>query len=295
MEFNLKKILKKILQIVGIVIGVLVVVIFIFMRFVAPSFIKTEAEQTTMLVEKGQQTPTFGTHQVDGKTVHYTHVGDTSKPLVLFVHGSPGSSDGFLEYLADTSLSAFCQMVSVDRLGFGASSNVAEPSIGKQAAALKPIVEKYKNGQKVVVVGHSLGGPVIARMAMDYGQLLDGLVMIAGSIDPELEPNEWFRPALKYPPFKWFMNSAFQSSNLEIMPLEGELEMMIPMWEKITIPVTVIQGTEDNLVPAGNANFAKKMLVNSEKVDIQLIEKENHFVVWSQPELTKQAILSLLN
>ncbi len=264
------------------------------MRFVAPNFFKTEAEQIAIMTKAGQQTPTFHTYNLNENKIHYTHIGDTTMPLVLFVHGSPGSSDAFLDYLADTALSEICQMISVDRPGFGQSSPLAEPSIKRQAALLKPIVETYKKGRKVIVVGHSLGGPVIARMAMDYGELLDGLVIIAGSIDPDLEPNEWFRPMLKYPPLKWFMNDSFRASNTEIMPLKGELIKMLPLWKNIKIPVTVIQGTKDTLVPAGNADFAKKMLVNSRKVDIQMIEGESHFVVWSQPELTKQAIFTLL-
>jgi pimeloyl-ACP methyl ester carboxylesterase len=292
---TLKKVVRKIFQIIGIIVAVLIVLIFVLMRFIAPKYLfKTEDEQKAYMQKAGQEMPTFGTSVFDGETIHYTHIGDTTKPLVFFVHGSPGASDTFLNYLGDTALSEICQMISVDRLGFGESSSKGEPSIGKQAAVLKPIIEKYQNGKKVILVGHSLGGPVIARMAMDYGELIDGLVIIAGSIDPELEPNEWFRPALKYPPLKWFMNDAFQASNLEIMPLVEELEAMIPMWEKITIPVTVIQGTEDNLVPAGNADFAEKMLVNSKKMDIQRIEGENHFVLWSQPEIINQAIYRLL-
>lgn len=286
-------ILKKVLKILGIVTLSLVVLVFIFMRLIMPSFFKDEAAQTKAIIKKGQVAPTFETYKVGEQMIHYTQVGDTAKPLVIFVHGSPGSSDAFLDFLGDTTLSKICQMISVDRPGFGASSGDGETSLARQSEVLKPIVEKYAD-KKIVLVGHSLGGPVIARMAMDYEELLTGLVIVAGSIDPTLEPNEWFRPALKYPPLKWFMNDDFNASNTEIMPLEQELKAMMPLWENITIPVTVIQGTKDNLVPAGNADFAKKMLVNSEKLDIQMIEGESHFVLWNQPELTKQAISTLL-
>lgn len=291
---NFKKILKRVFQVVGILVAIILVVIFIIMNFVFPDFYKSEQEQIEIITETGQIAPTFGTYHVGKQLIHYTHIGDTSKPLVLFVHGSPGSSDAFLRYLADTSLSKVCQMITVDRPGFGESSGEGEPSIERQAAVLKPIVEKYGNNKKVLLAGHSLGGSVIARMAMDYEELLDGLIILAGSIDPELEPNEWFRPALKYPPAKWFMNRPFIASNIEIMPLEDELMGMLPLWKNITIPVTVLQGTKDRLVPVGNADFAKKMLVNSRKLDIQKIESENHFFIWTQPELVNQAIFTQL-
>lgn len=294
MEFNFRKILKRVLQVTGILVAIILVGIFVLMNFFVPDFFKTEAEQIEIITENGQERPSFGKYLVDKQVIHYTHVGDTTKPLILFVHGSPGSSDAFLRYLADTSLSKICQMVTVDRPGFGESSGEGEPSIERQAAVLKPIVEKYGRNNKVILAGHSLGGPVIARMAMDYEALLDGLIILAGSIDPELEPNEWFRPALKYPPAKWFLNRPFRASNIEIMPLEDELNEMLPLWKNITIPVIVLQGTKDRLVPVGNADFAQKMLVNSRKLDVQKIEGENHFFIWTQPEIVNQAIFALL-
>jgi pimeloyl-ACP methyl ester carboxylesterase len=69
---------------------------------------------------------------------------------------------------------------------------------------------------------------------------------------------------------------------------------MLPRWKEIKCPVIVIQGEKDSLVPAGNADFAKKMLVNA-SVDIVMKKDMNHFVPWNNPELIRQAILSLLD
>ena len=44
----------------------------------------------------------------------------------------------------------------------------------------------------------------------------------------------------------------------EIMPLKGELDKMLPLWKKLSMPVTVIQGLEDDLVPPENAGFCRK-------------------------------------
>ena len=134
------------------------------------------------------------------RVMNYLEVGDSALPLVVFVHGSPGSLSAFIDFMADTALLAKAQLVTVDRPGFGASNfGYAEPSLQKQADLLKPILESHKHQRPVILVGHSLGGPLIARMAMDYPELVDGLVMVAPSIDPELEPNEWFRAPLATP------------------------------------------------------------------------------------------------
>ncbi|MEQ8425900.1 MAG: alpha/beta hydrolase, partial [Cyclobacteriaceae bacterium] len=126
-------------------------------------------------------------YRIGNRKINYVHSGDETLPLVLFVHGSPGSLSAFIHFLSDSTLLEKAQLISVDRPGFGASNfGYAEPSLESQAALLKPILEKYKDNRPITLVGHSLGGPVIARMAMDYPELVDGLVMVAPSIDPDL-------------------------------------------------------------------------------------------------------------
>ncbi|HPM31966.1 MAG TPA: alpha/beta hydrolase [Chryseolinea sp.] len=229
------------------------------------------------------------------RTIHYIKSGSDSKPLVLFLHGSPGSLSAFIGFLADTSLLSHALLISTDRPGFGYSNfGNAEPSLQKQAEALKPILEEYKKNKPVILIGHSLGGPLIARMAMDYPELVDGLIIVAGSIDPELEPNEtWFRAPLATPFLSWILPRSFRSSNEEIYQLKPELEEMIPLWSTIKCPVILIQGKKDSLVPAANADFAKKMLVNA-PVEFVLKENMDHFVPWSNPELIRDAILKML-
>lgn len=236
-------------------------------------------------------------HYKSGKyTIHYAQAGDEHKPLLLFVHGSPGSLSAFIDFLADTSLTNQALVITTDRPGFGHSNfGMAETSLKKQAATLKPILEKFKGNRPIILVGHSLGGPVIARIAMDYPDLVDGLVFVAASIDPALEPDElWFRAPLATPFLSWILPRSFRASNEEIYQLEPQLEEMLPLWKDIKCPVVVIQGKKDSLVPAGNADFAKKMLVNA---PVQFILKDDmdHFVPWSNPELIREGVLRLLN
>lgn len=234
-------------------------------------------------------------YKIGSRKINYVHVGNDSLPTVIFVHGSPGSLSAFIHFLADSSLLEKAQLVSVDRPGFGASNfGYAEPSLEKQVALLKPLVEQYKDHRPITLVGHSLGGPIIARMAMDYPELIDGLIMVAPSIDPELEPNEWFRGPLALPFFKWLLPRSIRASNDEIWKLKPELQDMEPLWSKIKAPTILIQGDMDKLVPPGNADFAEKMLVNA---PLELVKKEDmdHFVPWGHPELIREAILKMLN
>jgi len=234
-------------------------------------------------------------YRIGKRVINYVHVGKENKPLVLFVHGSPGSLSSFIHFLADSALLEKSQLISVDRPGFGASNfGDAEPSLEKQAALLMPILEKYKDNRPITLVGHSLGGPVIARMAMDYPELVDGLVMVAPSIDPDLEPNEWFRGPLALPFLKWVLPRSIRASNDEIWKLKPELQGMQSMWSKIKAHTIVIQGDKDTLVPPGNADYAKKMLTDA-SVEFVLKEDMTHFVPWQYPELIRDAILQLIS
>jgi pimeloyl-ACP methyl ester carboxylesterase len=233
-------------------------------------------------------------YYVGRQKINYVIAGNDSLPLVVFVHGSPGSLSAFIDFMDDTVLLEKTRMVSVDRPGFGASNfGYAEPSLEKQSAELKPILEKHKNGKPVYLVGHSLGGPLIARMAIDYPELVDGLIFVAGSVDPELEPNEWFRGPLATPFLKWMLPRSLRASNDEIYQLKPQLEAMIPLWSKITCRSVVIQGDQDELVPKENADFAKKMLVNA-PVEVVMYPGMNHFVPWSHPFLIENSILYLV-
>ena len=237
---------------------------------------------------------TLHRYEVGKRIMNYLEVGDNSKPLVVFVHGSPGSLSAFIDFMSDTTLLSKAQLITVDRPGFGASNfGYAEPSLQNQGALLKPILEEHKNQRPIILIGHSLGGPLIARMAMDYPDLVDGLVLVASSIDPELEPNEWFRGPLATPFLKWMLPRSIRASNDEIYKLKPELEEMLPLWPKVRASTIVIQGKKDTLVPKENAYFAQKMMVNA-PLKLVMVDDMTHFVPWTHPQLIKNAILELI-
>lgn len=234
--------------------------------------------------------PVFEKYKIGERTIHYVRNGPDSLPLVIFVHGSPGSWNAFSDFLKDSLLLKEVQMIAVDRPGFGYSDyGKGEPSLDTQALLLKPILEKHKKNRKLILAGHSLGGPVIAKMAMLYPELIDHLIVVAGSVDPALEPKGWYRKPMAAA--DWALPGSISASNAEILALKKELEKMIPQWEKIRLPVTVIQGLQDDLVPPGNAAFLEKMLINA-KIEVIRDPGMNHFIPWKKPALIRTAILN---
>ena len=230
----------------------------------------------------------------DKYTINYAAIGNAEQPTVIFLHGAPGSWTAFISYFSDSTLLKEAYLIAADRPGNG-RSEFGNPVIAlkEQARLLKPLLEKRPG--PVVLVGHSLGGPVAARLAMDYPELVNGLILVAPSIDPALEPNEdWWRIPLNTPFLSWLVPTSLYVANAEIYHLEEELKKMMPLWKNIRASVTIIQGKEDSLVPPGNAEFAGKMLVNAAEVEIVMLKNATHFIPWNRPESIKKAILKHL-
>ncbi|SFF42305.1 Pimeloyl-ACP methyl ester carboxylesterase [Thermoflexibacter ruber] len=237
-----------------------------------------------------QYKPEFHTYQVGKRTMHYVSIGADTLPTVLLIHGSPGAWDAFIDYLGDSSMVEKMRLIAVDRPGFGKSNfGKAERDLAKQAALIKPILETNKSGKSMILVGHSYGGPVIARLAMDYPDLVRGLIFLAPSIAPELEKTKWFQYPAEWLLINWLLPRGLLVSNREIRHLKEDLEKIIPYWGNINKPVIYIHGEKDSLVPIANADFAHKMLVNA-KVEMIRIPNTDHFIPWTHEKLVKDAI-----
>ncbi len=227
----------------------------------------------------------------EGQPIHYIEVGDEDKPVVMFVHGSPGTWDNFLSHVTNPKLLEFARVIAVTRPGYGKSGEGRhEPSLEKQAAAFLHVLDLRSPDQPAILLGHSYGGPVIARMAMDAPNRVASLIFAAASIDPALEKTKWFQLPAAVPPLLWLLPPDLSVCNLEILALKDELEKMMPLWKEINQPVTVIHGDKDDLVPVGNAEFAERMLKNA-PVRMMRYPQMNHFVIWTHPQLIIDAIM----
>lgn len=236
-------------------------------------------------------------YQCSVKTHNVHFIGfDTSHAVtVLFVHGSPGSANGWSGLLTDSVLLQHVNTLAIDRPGYGLSEGGgAVTSLAMQAEVTVPILSLMKKRGKVILVGHSYGGPVVARMAMDYPQLVDGLIIVAGSVDPELEKPKWYNEMATKTMVQWLLPHDMVLSNHEIMPLKQELELMDDRWSEITQPVSVIQGLDDELVPPGNADYLARKLVNASSLEVVELPNTGHLIPWQKPEAIKYAIYDMI-
>lgn len=212
-----------------------------------------------------------------------------AKQLIVFVHGTPGSFTTFMHYMNDSLMQEHFHMISVTRPGWVERNAEKVPSLDEQAAALEPLLRMDRSGKGTILMGHSYGGPVIAKTAMEYSELVSGLVFVATTGDPELSGPRWYnRLAVVIPRF--ILGDGLKGANAEIMPLRPQLESILSGWEELEMPVLIVQGDRDRLVNPRNAEFMQRMLVNAE-VTYMWREGQGHFVLWEEAGLIVDAII----
>jgi pimeloyl-ACP methyl ester carboxylesterase len=232
--------------------------------------------------------------RVFAKGVAAAVTGASAGPLVLLVHGSPGGWRDWSFVLADEDLNERALLVAVDRPGWGGSAaSGLVPALGAQAAALAEVLRAHPANLPAVVVGFSFGGPVAARLALDAPELVRALVLVAASIDPELERTTWYQALGRTWIVRPLVPEALVRADEEIRPLRGELEALLPRWSALRLPVFVLQGEDDALVPAANADFAVRVLAGA-PLDVRRVPDLGHLIPWQRPELVRAAIQHVL-
>lgn len=233
------------------------------------------------------------TFAIDGHRLHYILTGKKELPTLFFVHGSPGSWDAYKDYLKDSLLLTKFRMIAVDRPGFGYSDFGSPENLTTQSQLINELVRKLDNKKPIALVGHSLGGPLIVRMAIDDSKLYSHLVILAGSVDPKAEKPELWRPIIMTKPLRYLILGALRPSNDELWYLKTDLFDMKPRLDEITAAVTIIHGTKDRLVPYSNMAFLQKELVNAKAIDTLSIKEADHFIPWSHFAIVRNRLMQL--
>jgi pimeloyl-ACP methyl ester carboxylesterase len=285
----------KILQILKM--GFLIVVgILLMWILIAPgcmTFRLSDEKAQSMFARKGLDLKTE-TIKVNGKDIHYAMVGNDSLPSLVFLHGSPSAWNAFLSYMQDPELLFHFRMVSIDRPGFGYSDFGYALPLEEQSKMLMPVFNEINNGKAVYLAGHSLGGPLVVKMAADAPELFAGIMLISGSVDPDLEPKENWRFFMERMPFKYLLPGSFRPSNTELVYFKKDIISLVPDFTKVKCAVYLVHGDKDSWVPPGNVEFAKQKLVNASAVKVVMLPGGTHFIPWTRKKDITKAMVNML-
>jgi pimeloyl-ACP methyl ester carboxylesterase len=221
---------------------------------------------------------------VEGVATYVHHVGATTLPervpdlsrgeIVLCLHCSGGNGAMFADVLAD--LAADHSPLAIDLPGHGRSGGI--DSLGctrKMAAFAAAFLDKWGIA-RAVILGHSMGGAVAMRLALERPALVRGLVLcaaaprFAGDAIPAVErcvdgkePRPFFREAFSPKAAPEVIRRGFME-NLKTDPraLLGDLEACRDFdveaeLARIAAPTLVLVGSdEDAAMRAGSERLA---------------------------------------
>ncbi|MEL7128263.1 MAG: alpha/beta hydrolase [Pseudomonadota bacterium] len=116
--------------------------------------------------------------ELNAAKTHIVRQGSTG-PVVLMIHGASANAQEFTHTLSPR-LSGDHRILMADRPGHGYSTrpkNAAD--LGVQANQMAGVLEAMAPGEPAIIVGHSFGGAVALRLALDRPDLVNGLVLLA--------------------------------------------------------------------------------------------------------------------
>lgn len=232
----------------------------------------------------------------DGKNIRvlesFSNTSDSN--LLVIVHGAPGSATDYTPYLEDSSLLQNFRIIAIDRPGYGKSDyGNAVTSITAQAEALKRVIDNFP-AKKVILAGHSYGGPIAAKFAMDHPDKVDALVMLAPVNDPDNERIFWFSPISKWKLTKWPFAKAYNVASREKYAHAAELAKIQAGWAQLEVPTIHAHGTKDEIAPMINVNFSQKNIA-PEILETVIFPNAEHDIPWSKFEAIKAILLKALN
>lgn len=210
---------------------------------------------------------------------------------IIAIHGTPGSWSAWKQLMAEPAV-AFYDFIAIDRPGWGDSSSIDNrvyPGLESQAAIIAHAMASMDLQPPVILVSHSWGGPVALKLAHEFEDLVDGIVLIASPADPAVSRPRWYHKAAKLKLIQWVVGSSMSRSNIEMLALDKELELLEPKLEELKIPIVIMQGKKDWLVKPQNAFFLKKKLSNA-STQLMYYEKLNHFIPFNQTEEVVKAL-----
>lgn len=230
---------------------------------------------------------------INDRHLHYAVCGPDSLPALVFIHGSPGSWMNYMKYMWDSSMRKKFRIVAIDRPGFGYSDFGKAMHLQQQCSMIMPVLQKLKTNQPMYLVGHSMGGPVVVKLAADNPSLFATVVIVAGSIDINQEAKETWRKIMNVKPLYWALPGAFGPSNTELLYLKNDLVPLQNDFKNITSNILFVHGDEDTWVPIKNIAYGTKMMINAKSITADTLHGADHQIPWKRMDELKQILLHL--
>jgi pimeloyl-ACP methyl ester carboxylesterase len=227
------------------------------------------------------------------KIAYYDSAPTSGKPVVLLIHGSPGSSD-VVRGLA-RMLPADFRVIAPDLPGFGASEHRLEDySFRAQAQYIVQLMNALHIG-KVHAAGFSMGGGVVLSLAGLAPERVCSIEMISaiGVQEQELTGNYWLNHALHglLLAALWALQNGTphfgalggEGVNVEFARnfFDSDQRPLRQILQDYRGPMLIVHGSRDRNVPLAAAMEHHRLAPQSELIVLD----SNHFMIFQRPGL----------
>lgn len=235
--------------------------------------------------------------------ISYRFTQSQGDAILLFIHGTPGDWSSLGHFLIDDELAKYTALrISIDRPGWGTNSESSESvprvlSMAEQGEQITLFINELHDQYPrapIILIGHSYGASLAARLIMDKSEHIQGGVLLAGPFDPSLAGRRWYHYLADTILFKKILSDDLNKANIEMTLLQEDLMAMLPYWKSINVPITVIQGVKDKLVPAENSNFMREQ-IGPDYLRLIDLDKQGHFIPWERYALVIEELRLLLD
>jgi len=238
--------------------------------------------------------------------INYLQIGESNQKNILLIHGFGGDLNNWM--FNQEELSNDFNVYSLDLPGHGLSSkNFNNISISSLSDTIFEFC-KSNNIEKINLVGHSLGGGIATKCAIDHSELIESLTLISPiGLGKEIESsyldgfiNSDSRKELKFELEKLYFKSDIVTRDLinevlKIKRFDGITESLEMIKNEIiekgsqknnyteelnssNIPISVIWGHNDNIIP-------KEQTKNlSDKININILSECGHMAHIEKPQ-----------
>lgn len=250
---------------------------------------------------------------VFGRKICYYDVGN-GPPLVL-VHGLGGDADQWA-YSLET-LSATHRVIALELLGFGRSD---KPPITYRIAGFVEVLEGFLQAlalERVSLLGHSLGGWIVATFALQFPQMVDKLILNdsvgidSGWIKPPIDMNISTRANMRQVLEFVFYNKSMVTEELVDLSYSLHLErgdgatirsvlQTFPLPDEkldsriggLKAPTLLLWGEQDALTPLPMARNFQRLISGSR---LAVIPQCGHLPCLEKPAEFNQAVMDFLH
>jgi pimeloyl-ACP methyl ester carboxylesterase len=250
--------------------------------------------------------------QLDAMRVHYQDYGKGKEALV-FVHGWTCNANFWKANVP--AFTGSTRVIAVDLPGHGESDKPQVTySMDLFARAINAVLEDAKV-QRAVLVGHSMGTPVIRQFYRKYPAKTRALVIVDGGLkpfgtkesmkqflDPLRSPDykqqaermvEYFTHPMKDPAAKAEVKAAMLGAPQHVLVSAME-EMLNPeIWqeqEQIKVPTLALMAPN----PMWTSDYEKFVRELAPGVDYQVWAGVSHFLMMDEPQKFNDAVLAFL-